>query len=102
MGPASSLQDDRRLHERMLVRDLRALAELYDQFRSVVFAVAFRVTTDRPSAEDITQAVFLDLWRSPERFDPKRGPLRAWLATVAHNRGVDWMRHEQAARLRDL
>jgi RNA polymerase sigma-70 factor (ECF subfamily) len=86
----------------MVVGDLDALAELYDQFGSVVFGVALRVTTDRHAAEDITQAVFLDLWRCPERFDPNRGPLRPWLATVAHHRGVDWMRREQAARRRDL
>ena len=101
-GPVSSVEEDRRLHERMVVGDLEALAELYDQYGSVVFGVALRVTTDRHAAEDITQAVFLDLWRCPERFDPKRGPLRPWLATVAHHRGVDWMRREQAARRRDL
>ena len=101
-GPVASAEEDRRLHERMVVGDLRALAELYDQFGSVVFGVALRVTTDRHAAEDITQAVFLDLWRCPERFDPKRGPLRPWLATVAHHRGVDWMRREQAVRRRDL
>jgi RNA polymerase sigma factor (sigma-70 family) len=69
---------------------------------SVVFGVALRVTTDRHAAEEITQAVFLDPWRCPQRFDPKRGPLRPWLATVAHHRGVDWMRREQAGRRRDL
>src|SRR5579859_3936152 len=101
-GPVSSVEEDRRLHERMVVGDLEALAELYDQFGSVVFGVALRVTTDRHAADDITQAVFLDLWRCPERFDPDRGPLRPWLATVARHRGVDWIRSEQAARRRDL
>jgi RNA polymerase sigma-70 factor, ECF subfamily len=101
MGP-TSLPGGRRLDERMPVGDFHSLAELYDQFGSVVFGVAVRVTTDRHAAEDITQAVLLDLWRRPERFDPKRGPLRPWLATVAHHRGVDWMRRQQAVRRRDL
>jgi RNA polymerase sigma-70 factor (ECF subfamily) len=101
MGPTISVAE-RRLHERMLAGDAGALAELYDQFGSVVFGVALRVTTDRQAAEDITQAVFLDLWRSPRRFDPGRGLLRPWLASVAHNRGVDWVRREQATRRRDL
>jgi RNA polymerase sigma-70 factor (ECF subfamily) len=86
----------------MVAGDLRALTELYDQFASVVFGVALRVTTDRHAAEDITQAVFLDLWRSPDRYDPRRGPLRPWLATVAHHRGVDWLRREQAVHRREL
>jgi RNA polymerase sigma-70 factor (ECF subfamily) len=98
----TSLQGEQCLHERMPVGDFHALAELYDQFGSVVFGVAVRVTIDRHAAEDITQAVLLDLWRRPDRFDPKWGPLRPWLATVAHHRGVDWMRREQAIRRWDL
>jgi RNA polymerase sigma-70 factor (ECF subfamily) len=44
----------------------------------------------------------MELWHRPQRFDPGRGGLRPWLATIAHNRSVDWIRHERAARGRDL
>lgn len=37
----------------------------------------------------------------PERFDPDRGELRPWLATLTHNRSGDWLRHELATRRRD-
>jgi RNA polymerase sigma factor (sigma-70 family) len=97
---ASSLVE-RSLHGRLLLRDVAALAEAYDQFGSVIFGVALRVTTDRHAAEDVTQETLLDLWRRPERYDPERGALRPWLATIAHNRSVDWIRREQAARCRD-
>ncbi len=92
---------DRSLHDRLLNRDVSALVEAYDEYASVVFGVALRVTTDRHAAEDVTQETLLDLWRRPERFDPDRGALRPWLATIAHNRSVDWIRREQAARCRD-
>lgn len=52
-------------------------------------------------AEEITQEVFLALWREPERFDPARGSLRSWLATLAHRRAVDVVRHDAAARRRE-
>jgi RNA polymerase sigma factor (sigma-70 family) len=84
-----------------MAHDVAALAEVYDQFAPIVFGVALRVTNDRQAAEDVTQEVVLDLWRRPERFDPGRGALRPWLATIAHNRGVDWIRRELAARGRD-
>jgi RNA polymerase sigma-70 factor (ECF subfamily) len=45
--------------------------------------------------------VFFDVWQHPERFDPARGSWRAWLATLAHHGGVDWVRREEAARHRD-
>lgn len=98
---ASSVREHA-LHQRLLARDVTALAEVYDQFASTVFGVALRVTCDRQAAEDVTQDTLLDLWRRPQRFDPGRGPLRPWLATIAHNRGVSWIRREQAARRRDL
>jgi RNA polymerase sigma factor (sigma-70 family) len=100
MVVASTL-GERRLHQRLLSRDVAALADAYDQFAGVVFGVALRVTTDRHAAEDVTQETLLDLWRRPERFDPDRGALRPWLATIAHNRSVDWIRREQAARCRE-
>jgi RNA polymerase sigma factor (sigma-70 family) len=90
------------LHQRLLTGDVTALAEAYDQYAAIVFGVALRVTGDRQAAEDVTQEALLELWRRPQRFDPGRGGLRPWLATIAHNRSVDWIRHERAARGRDL
>jgi RNA polymerase sigma factor (sigma-70 family) len=100
MGPVS-LSAERALYDRLLARDVAALAEVYDQFASVVFGMALRVTTDRAAAEDVTQAVFLEFWRRPERFNPERGSLRPWLAALAHHGGVDWVRREEATRRRD-
>jgi RNA polymerase sigma-70 factor (ECF subfamily) len=97
----ASTSAERMLHQRLMARDISALAEAYGQFASGVCAVALRVTADRHAAEDVTQETLLDLWRRPERYHPERGGLRTWLATVAHNRSVDWIRREQAARGRD-
>jgi RNA polymerase sigma-70 factor (ECF subfamily) len=93
---------DHHLHQRLLAGDVGALAEAYDQFAAMIYSIALRVTRDRQAAEDVTQDALLELWRRPQRFDPDRGGLRPWLATIAHNRSVDWIRHEQAARGRDL
>jgi RNA polymerase sigma factor (sigma-70 family) len=98
---ATATANELGLHQRLLSHDIAALAEVYDQFAPTVFGVALRVTHDRQGAEDVTQEVLLDLWRRPERFDPERGALRPWLATIAHNRSVDWIRQELAARGRD-
>jgi RNA polymerase sigma factor (sigma-70 family) len=92
---------DYRLHQQLLTHNIDALAQVYDEYGPVVFGISLRVTAIRQAAEDITQEIVLDLWRRPERFDPAVGGLRPWLATVAHNRSVDWIRREQAARRRD-
>jgi len=92
---------ERRLHRRLLEGEHPAFADLYDQFAAVVFGVALRVTANTQAAEDICQTVFLEVWEHPERFDPSKGAWRSWLATLAHHGGVDWVRREKAARLRN-
>jgi len=79
----------------------QALHEAYRRHAGVVCGIARRVTRDRALAEEITQEVFLALWREPERFDPDRGSLRTFLATLAHRRAVDAVRSEVARRRRE-
>jgi RNA polymerase sigma-70 factor, ECF subfamily len=69
-----------------------AMAELYDRYSSVVYAVALRVLGDTGAAEDVLQEVFLQLWRNPGAFDAARGSLGAWLAVITRNRAIDALR----------
>jgi RNA polymerase sigma-70 factor (ECF subfamily) len=93
---------DRDVCERLVAGDESALGELYDQFSSLVYGLAARVTRDWAAAEDITQDVFVRVWEDPEAFDPARGTWRGWLGTMTHRRAVDWVRraavrHRRAA-----
>lgn len=72
--------------------DQRAMAELYDRYSSIVYSVALRVLGDTGAAEDVTQEIFLQLWRNPGAFDAARGSLGAWLAVIARNRAIDSLR----------
>lgn len=78
------------------------LAELYDLHSPVVFGLARRVTGSREAAEEITQDVFLRLWRDDSTFDPERGSVRSWLCMVAHGLAVTWVRREVSQRERLL
>ena len=62
--------------------DQGAMAELYDRYSAVVYAVALRVLGDTGAAEDVLQEVFLQLWRNPGAFDAARGGLGSWLAVI--------------------
>jgi RNA polymerase sigma-70 factor (ECF subfamily) len=68
------------------------MAELYDRYSAVVYAVALRVLGDTMAAEDVLQEVFLQLWRNPSAFDATRGSLGAWLAVISRNRAIDALR----------
>ncbi len=91
--------DDRLLHQRVVGGDEAALGEIYDRLSSLIFGLSLRVTRDRVIAEDITQEVFLVFWERPLAYDPERGTLRAWLATIAHRRAVDHVRAEERRRV---
>jgi RNA polymerase sigma-70 factor (ECF subfamily) len=78
-----------------------ALAEAYRRHGGAVFALARRLTNERVLAEEVVQEVFLRLWNEPERFDPQRGSLRAYLLAQAHGRSVDFIRSETSRRNRE-
>ncbi len=69
--------------------EVEALERLYDRYSSLVFSIAVRVLTDRQLAEDVTQEMFLRLWRRPWSYDPGRGKFRSWLMSVTRNRSID-------------
>jgi RNA polymerase sigma-70 factor, ECF subfamily len=78
-----------------------ALAEAYRRHGGAVFGLARRVTGDAGDAEDVTQEVFVRLWRQPERFDSVRGSLRSFLLAQAHGRAVDLVRSRVARAKRE-
>lgn len=81
--------------------DQNAFATLYDALSPVVFGTCRRVLRDQDLAAETTQDVFVEIWRSAGRYDPSRGTVRTWAATLAHRRAVDRVRSIQAERDRD-
>jgi RNA polymerase sigma-70 factor (ECF subfamily) len=78
-----------------------ALRELYRRHAGFVRAVARRPLVSADLAEEAVQDVFLQLWVAPERFDPGRGTLRAYLRVQAYRRAVDLSRAESSRRRRE-
>ena len=72
--------------------DERALAELYDRYRVILFGLLVRILNSREEAEDVLQEVFLQVWRRAGDFDEKRGKPFTWLVTLARSRGIDRLR----------
>lgn len=80
---------DEELMDRLMGRDLDAFQAIYDRYADLVFSVALRVVGDAHVAEDVTQDVFLRVWRRPEHFDVRRGRFVTWLLSVTRNRSID-------------
>ena len=85
-------EDDTNLVERMQRRDPQALAELYDRYGRVVYALILRVVRDGGIAEDLVQETFLRVWNRVHGFDAQKGSIGPWLLAVARNRAIDYLR----------
>lgn len=81
--------------------DQAAFADLYDSTAPRVYGLVLRVLRDRSQAEEVTQEVFLQVWRTASSFDPDRGSAISWLLTLAHRRAVDRVRSVVAQSARD-
>ena len=80
--------------------DQTAFADFYDAVAGLVHGVVLKIVRDPSQTEEVVQEVFVELWRVAPRFDPTRGTVAAWVATIAHRRAVDRVRSEQAGRNR--
>ncbi|HEX6249495.1 MAG TPA: ECF RNA polymerase sigma factor SigK [Nocardioidaceae bacterium] len=81
--------------------DSQAFEALYDELSPVVYGLARRVVRDPARAEDVTQEVFIEVWRKATRFDVERGRARTWVMTIAHRRAVDAVRRAEAQKRQD-
>nr|WP_230208982.1 sigma-70 family RNA polymerase sigma factor [Tetrasphaera sp. HKS02] len=81
--------------------DESAFADLYDAVAARVYGLVLRVVRDRSQSEEVTQEVFLDIWRTSARFDPSLGSPLGWILTIAHRKAVDRVRSAQASTNRE-
>jgi RNA polymerase sigma-70 factor (ECF subfamily) len=65
-----------------------AFAVLFDRYHRLVLVTALRILRDFGEAEDLTQTIFLDIYRTAARFDPSRGTLKMWVLQFAYNKSI--------------
>lgn len=76
--------------------DTTALAQLYDRYSQAIYSLCLRIVRDRPTAEELTQEVFVRLWRSAASFEPGKGRVSTWVLRIAHNLALNEIRRRQS------
>jgi RNA polymerase sigma-70 factor (ECF subfamily) len=84
--------DDREIAARLKQRDANAMAELYDKYAGLLYAIILRSVANQATAEDLVQETFLRIWNRIHTFDTERGRLEGWIVTIARNRAIDYLR----------
>lgn len=64
-------------------------------FSRRIFNLAYRFTSSPDAAEDLTQEVFIRIYKTLDQYDPKQGDLSNWLMRLARNLIIDDYRHRQ-------
>ena len=82
-------------------QDREALATLYDRYGRRVFALAVRILNDPVGSEEVTQDVFMSVWRRGASYTSKKGKFTTWMFSIAHNRTIDELRKRRRDRSRE-
>ena len=77
--------------ERLQRRDPQALADLYDRYGRIAYALILRMVRDHGTAEDLAQDL-LRVWNRAQGLDAEKGSEGPWLLAVARNRAIDYLR----------
>lgn len=72
-----------------------AWEEIVSSFSRRIFNLAYRFTSSIEAAEDLTQEVFVRIYKTLDQYDPKQGDLSNWLMRLARNLVIDDYRHRQ-------
>jgi RNA polymerase sigma-70 factor (ECF subfamily) len=72
-----------------------AWEEIVSSYSRRIFNLAYRFTSNVSAAEDLTQEVFVRIYKSLNQYDPKQGNLANWLMRLARNLIIDDYRKRQ-------
>ena len=75
--------------------DGMAWEEIVSQYSRRIFNLAYRFTSSTEAAEDLTQEVFVRIYKTLDQYDSKQGDLSNWLMRLARNLIIDDYRHRQ-------
>lgn len=80
--------------------DQAAWRDLVSEHGRRVFNLAYRFVGRVDEAEDITQEIFVKVYRSLDRFRESDGSFGSWIMTIARNHAIDRYRRDRDDRLR--
>lgn len=95
-GAPSRFDADLDLMRRVAAQEEQAIGELYDRFGSLVYRLAYQAMPTRADADDAVQEIFVRLWKTSDRYDPKRAALVTWVMLIARRHLVDKLRRSRA------
>ncbi|MFA4936819.1 MAG: sigma-70 family RNA polymerase sigma factor [Patescibacteria group bacterium] len=77
-----------------LKKDDKSLEILVNRYLKPIYGFVYRFTNNLQDTDDITQEVFVKIWKNLKKFDQTKN-FKTWLFTIAKNTAIDWLRRHQ-------
>lgn len=94
MGHEDRQQEHHALLQRIAGGEREALRLLYDTFKTKVYNTALSYVQDPSDAEEVTQDVFVEIWRGARTFSGA-SQVGTWIYRITVNRSLDVLRHRR-------
>ena len=85
-------EDELGLARRLKAKDPQALADAYDLYGRIAFALIVRIVHNSAVAEDLVQETFLRVWNRAGQISDEYGSVGPWLLTVARHSALDYVK----------
>ena len=85
---------DNKLVEEYLGGEEAAFSELVKKYLKPIYNFIFRLVSNRETAEDLTQEVFVKTWKNIKRYNPNKN-FKTWLFAIAKNTTFDWLKKKK-------
>jgi RNA polymerase sigma-70 factor, ECF subfamily len=92
---------DEDLIKKYLSGDEPAFRELTERYLKPIYNFVYRYTRSGSSAEDITQDVFVNVWKSIKKFDQDK-KFKTWVFTIAKNTSLNWVKKKKPLLFSEL
>src|SRR5215831_2433183 len=92
---------DETLMQQMQRGQANALGILFGRYQRLVFTVALRILRNSTEAEDLTQDVFIEIYRKAHLYDQRKSSVKTWVLQYAYHRSFNRRKHLSSAAFRN-
>ena len=91
----SSEIDDKEIIKKYLEGDEKSLEILIKKYLNLIYGFVYKNVGNIAGAEDITQEVFIKVWKNLKKFDQKK-EFKPWIFQIAKNASIDYLRKKKS------
>lgn len=87
--------EDKNLIRRYIKGDEKALEVLVKKYLKLIYNFSYKNVGVQAEAEDITQEVFIKVWKNIKKFDANKD-FKPWIFRIAKNTAIDYLRKKKS------